>query len=116
MTSKRSAIAVVAVSATALLTGCADKLTREHFDMISIGHAEAYDVEQTIGEPSDTMPDMWHYERVDKHLNVMVHYGDGGKVNRKEWHDTLNGIHYDSEEAPGDSNTYESTRVRTIDD
>lgn len=115
MTFRRPVLGVLALALVASLTGCADKLTRSRFDMVLVGHAERYDVEQTLGEDHyREVGDMWHYERVDKHLNVMVHYGEAGKVTRKEWHDTLNTIHYDSAESPDDSSTYESTRVRTI--
>jgi hypothetical protein len=47
--------------------------------------------------------------------HVMIHFDDQSKVWRKEWHDTLDGVHYDSAEPAGDSDTYESTRVRKID-
>ncbi len=105
---------MLTVLGLAVLTGCADKLTRKHFDMILVGHADRFDVEHTIGKPSDELPDLWHYERVDKHLNAMVHFNEAGKVWRKEWHDVLHGDHYDSAEAPEDSSTYEETRVRHI--
>jgi len=111
--SRTAAYAVLAVCGIAALSGC-DKLTRAHFEMIQLNHAEHYDVEKTIGPPSDKMDDMWHYERVDKHLNVMVHFNEEGKVWRKEWHDVLNNDHYDSATPPEDSSTYESTEVRHI--
>ena len=115
MNSRRLALwGCFAASALLTLTGCADKLTRSHFDMIQIGHAEPYDVEKTIGEPSDKLGGYWHYERVDKHLNVMIHFDEQDKVSRKEWHDTLNDVHYDSAEPPADSSVYESTKVRHI--
>ena len=115
MTTSKTVLAGFLASCTLLtLTGCADKLTRSHFEMISIGHAGHYDVEQTLGEPSyPKMGAMWHYERVDKHLNVMIHFDDQNKVVRKEWHDVGNNEHYDSAE-PGDGSTYESTRIGTI--
>ena len=117
MISKRIvSLGVLTVAALFALTGCADQLTRQHFDMIQIGYADEYDVEKSIGEPSDKLDDVWHYERVDKHLNVMIHFDDQSKVWRKEWHDTLNGVHVDSAEPEGDSSTYESTSVRKMHD
>ncbi|MFQ5489932.1 MAG: hypothetical protein ACE5GE_04345 [Phycisphaerae bacterium] len=114
MATSRTVLAgMMASCALVALTGCADKLTRLHFDMITVGHAEPYDVEQTIGEPSDNLGDIWHYERVDKHLNVLIHFDENTKVSRKEWHDVGNNEHYDSAQ-PDDSSTYESTRVRTV--
>ncbi len=97
-----------------LLTGGCDRLTRAHFDMIEVGHAERYDVEKTIGDADYELPDQWHYERVDKHLNVMIHFGENDRVSRKEWHDVENNVHYDSSPAGGDSSTYEGTEIRTI--
>lgn len=95
------------------LSGCAQKLTRERFDMISIGHAERFDVEHTLGEPDYSLDDYWHYEDVDRHLNVMIHFDDAGKVWRKEWHDVGEGIHYDTYEPDPDEAFYESTEIRT---
>jgi len=112
--SKTAACFLLAVGGLALLGGC-DKLTRSRFEMIDVGSAQAYDVEQTIGEPSDRMAHLWHYERVDKHLNVLIHYDEGGTVCRKEWHDVQNNDHYDSAEPPPpDSDTRESVEVRHI--
>ena len=116
MNSRRIAsLAMLAVLGIFVCTGCADKLTRARFDMIQVGYADHFDVEKTIGEPSDKLDTTWHYERVDKHLNVMIHFDDQSKVWRKEWHDTLDGVHYDSAEPGADADTYESTRVRKID-
>lgn len=112
-TSKMVLTGFLAGWALMALSGCADKLTRSHFEMITIGHADHYDVEQTLGEPSVDAGALWHYERVDKHLNVMIHFDDQNKVARKEWHDVGNNEHYDSAE-PGEDSTYESTRVRRI--
>ena len=75
MTLRRSVFGLLALAMVATLTGCADKLTRNRFDLISVGYAERYDVEQTIGDDHyQELGNMWHYERVDKHLNVMIHY------------------------------------------
>ena len=110
---KLASFAVLAAGVLFLTTGC-DQLTRAHFDMIEVGHAERFDVEKTIGDPSYQLDDQWHYERVDKHLNVMVHFNDQGRVERKEWHDVLNNVHYDSAKLSDESGTYEGTEIRTI--
>ena len=107
------AVAGLAVCGFVVTTGC-DKLTRSHFEMIQLTHAERFDVEKTIGDASYELPDQWHYERIDKHLNVMIHFDEGGKVWRKEWHDTLNNDHYDTAKPPADSSTHESTTIRRI--
>jgi acetyl-CoA acetyltransferase len=112
---KLALLTIAAACGLVTLTGCADKLTRAHFDMVQLGQAERYDVEETLGK--DHYPevgDMWHYERVDKHLNVMIHFGEEGRVWRKEWHDTLNEVHYDSQQPDADTSTYESTEMRRI--
>ncbi|MHC4090643.1 MAG: hypothetical protein ACYSUQ_06610 [Planctomycetota bacterium] len=108
-----AAYAIVAVCGVVVLTGC-DKLTRSRFEMIQLDHAERFDVDKTIGPPDSKLPDYWLYERVDKHLNVFIHYNEQGKVWRKEWHDTLNDDHYDSTEPPEDASSYESTEIRRI--
>jgi len=113
---KLASLLVLAAGVVFLTTGC-DQLTRAHFDMIEVGHAERYDVEKTIGD--DHYPEVgnqWHYERVDKHLNVMIHFGDAGRVERKEWHDAMNNVHYDTATPPAESGIYESTTIRTIDE
>ena len=105
---------LAALGGIVVLSGC-DQLTRQHFEMIAVNHAERYDVDRTLGPASDELPDMWHYERVDKHLNVMIHFNDQGKVWRKEWHDMLHNDHYDSSQPSDDTSSYESTRIRKID-
>ena len=44
----------------------------------------------------------------------MIHFDQAGKVNRKEWHDVLDNVHYDSAAPAGESSTYEKTEVRAI--
>ena len=112
---KLALLTIAATCGLLALTGCADKLTRAHFDMVQLGQAERYDVEMTLGE--DHYPevgDMWHYERVDKHLNVMIHFDEGGKVWRKEWHDTLKEVHYDSQQPDANTSIEKSTKVRVV--
>ncbi len=115
MISQRLAVvSLLAICGCALLTGC-DNLTRSRFEMIEIGHAERFDVQKTIGDPSyPEVGNEWHYERVDKHLNVLINFDEQGKVERKRWLDSLNNDHYDSKPSGGDTDTYESTEVRTI--
>lgn len=94
-----------------VFAGC-DKLTRKNFDMITPNVDGKFDVEKMIGEPDDKLDDQWLYERIDKHLNVFVHFNDDDIVIRKEWHDTLNNEHYDSNPPSDDSSSYESTTIR----
>ena len=46
----------------------------------------------------------------------MIHFDQASKVSRKEWHDVMNNIHFDSAQPAGDSSTYEGTEIRTIND
>ena len=115
-TRKLAFLTIAAACGLAGLTGCADKLTRLHFDMVQIGQAERYDVKETLGE--DHYPELgniWHYERVDKHINVLIHFDEQGKVWRKEWHDTLNEVHYDSQQPDANTSIEKSTTVRQMD-
>jgi len=108
-------LAAVAVFGLVLLLGC-DQLTRERFDLVRIGHAQRFDVEQMLGQASyPEIDNMWHYERVERHLNALIYFDEAGRVCRKEWHDSLAGVHYDSAEPwDDDAAVYESTTVRQI--
>lgn len=98
------------------VAGCSeDKLTRARFDMITIDIDDQFDVEKMIGPPDDKVFEMWSYERVDKHLNVFIHFNEDNVVSRKEWHDTLNDIHIDSMSV-GDRPVFESTTIRRFED
>jgi hypothetical protein len=109
-------VAVLAIGLIGVgVAGCEDKLTRARFDMITINVDGKYDVEKMIGPPDDKLFDMWSYERVDEHLNVFIHFNEADVVSRKEWHDTLNDVHFDTM-PPGEEPAYESTVIRRIDD
>ncbi len=98
-----------------LMTGC-DQLTREHYNMITVDVDTQFDVDRIIGEPNNKLDNEWLYERVDKHLVVKIEFGDGGVVTRKEWIDAAEGVWDDSEQAPTEASSYESTQVRTVND
>ncbi|HEV8261141.1 MAG TPA: hypothetical protein VGM03_14480 [Phycisphaerae bacterium] len=98
-------------TALLLLVGC-DKLTRNHFEMIQQGVSDKDDVERTIGKPDHVLDDQWHYERVDKHLNVQVDFDERGLVSRKQWIDATTGEWSDTTTPPADQSTRESTRIR----
>ncbi len=97
-----------------VLGGC-DKLTRAHYEMIVQDVSSTDDVARTIGDPDIKLDDQWHYERVDKHLNVIIHFNDDGVVVRKQWIDTMKGEWEDTEK-PEDSDSYESTEIRHLDE
>ena len=95
-----------------VLTGCADKLTRSHYEMIVVDTSTKLDAEKTLGDPSYRLDDQWHYERVEKHLNVFIHFNDQAVVTRKQW---ITGEGWeDTEEPPADRSHYEATKGRTI--
>jgi hypothetical protein len=96
------------------LCGCADKLTRERYEMIVVDTSTKTDVEYTLGEPSNQLPDQWHYERPDKHLNVFIHFNDRDVVTRKQWVDSMSTEWDDTQSPPRDRSHHESTTVRTI--
>jgi len=111
MNMRKSLCAVLAIGVSvAMLSGC-DNLTRERYEMITVNVDREMDVAKMIGDPDYRMPEKWHYERVDKHLNVFIHFNDGGTVVRKEWIDTLNDTWEDTKD-PGDDPSYESTEIR----
>jgi outer membrane protein assembly factor BamE (lipoprotein component of BamABCDE complex) len=95
-------------------TGC-DTLTYNRFDTIEVGVSQKVDVQKTLGTPSYTLKDEWHYERSDRHLNVLIHFNVADTVTRKQWVDGMAGKWIDTNE-PGESDSAESIRVRTIRD
>ena len=103
---------LVAVAAGLFCTGC-DQLTRDHFDMITVGVDAKPDVERMIGEPTNKLDDQWHYQRMDKHLEVFVDFDDSNVVTRKQWIDALNEEWYDTKKSDGQP-SYESTEIRKI--
>ena len=109
----RSTLLVLVMAGTCftLLTGC-DPLTRERYEMITLNVDQQFDVEKMIGPPDYKLPGQWHYERVDKHLNVKIEFDENGVVTRKEWIDALAETWEDTQQ-PGDEPTYETTEIRT---
>jgi hypothetical protein len=107
---------MLAVSGVLFLGGCADKLTRSRFEMIEVHVSDKDDVARTLGDPSRQLDDQWHYERVDKHLNVIIEFDDGGVVIRKQWIDAMAEEWEDTEKDTGDGDSYESTKIRDITD
>ncbi len=96
------------------LCGCADKLTRERYNMIVVDTSTKTDVEYTLGQPTRHLPDEWHYERPDKHLNVFIHFNDQNVVTRKQWVDAESAEWDDTQSPPRDRSHHESTTIRTI--
>lgn len=104
---------VVFMAGILMVLGGCDKLTRNHYEMIVLNVSTTDDVSRTIGSPNIKMDDQWHYERVDKHLNVIIHFNDQSVVVRKQWIDAPK-MEWDDTEKPGDSDNYESTNIRRI--
>ncbi len=98
---------------SAVLCGCADKLTRENYDMILVNSSDKVDVEQILGEPTNKLDDRWHYERVDAHLNVFIHYDEMGIVSRKQWMGSSTGEWHDTYTPPSDRSEVETTTIET---
>ena len=109
----RRATGVVLVAGVVLAVGGCDRLTRNHYDMIVQNVSSTDDVAKTIGDPSYKVPGQWHYERVDKHLNVIIEFNEDGVVVRKQWIDAGEGV-WDDTEKPGETDAHESTTIRTI--
>jgi len=93
------------------ITGC-DPLTRDRFDMIVVNVSDQYEVRKTLGEPTYAHAGQWHFERPDKHLNVLVDFSDAGLVSRKQWIDAATNEWNDSAEG-AQSMTSDSTRLQT---
>jgi len=80
------------------LHGCAtpDKLTFENYSRLHERASSESEVEAAIGEPSSRLGSLWHYERPDKHLNVMIEFDNDGKIARKQWVDAMAPVWDDS--------------------
>jgi hypothetical protein len=103
---------VLAAGALGLLVGC-DKLTRNHYEMLEQNVSTTDDVQRTIGHPDYKLEGQWHYERVDKHLNVFIDFNENGVVVRKQWIDTGE-REWEDTEKPGDTDKFEKTTIRNL--
>ena len=106
-----AAVGLLGLLCLTVSTGC-DPLTRNRFDMIKVDVAGEGDVRGTIGEPTRVLPGHWHYERPERHLNVLIDFNDQGVVSRKQWIDAVGNEWFDSQ-PPQEETTGESIRVRT---
>ncbi|MEE9295230.1 MAG: hypothetical protein V3W34_09770 [Phycisphaerae bacterium] len=113
MCKRTGASMIVAAMALTTLTGC-DPLTRDRFQMIDVRTSTDVDVRYTLGQPTLRRNDQWHYQRPDRHLNVIIDFDTAGVVTRKQWIDAATGEWLDTEPSD-DSKPRESTTVRTID-
>jgi hypothetical protein len=100
------------LSAALVLSGC-DKLTRNHYEMIQQNVSNTDDVQRTIGDPNYRVDGQWHYDRVDKHLNVIIDFNEGGVVVRKQWIDANEGVWEDTEQ-PGETDSHQKTTIRNL--
>ena len=104
---------VMLVAGAVLMLGACDNLTRNHYEMILQNVSTTDDVARTIGDPDSMLEGQWQYERVDKHLNVIIDFNDDGVVVRKQWISAGEGV-WDDTEKPGETDAHESTTIRTI--
>lgn len=75
-----------------LTTGCASKVTRMNYDTIKVGASTKLEVENTLGKTYTARGDNeWQYEEEDRHLDVVIHFDEAGKVCKKEWIDARTG-------------------------
>lgn len=99
--------------------GCAEKFTRERFDMVQVGVDDREDVEKLLGEPRHDLVNEWYYENMDKHIHARVFFGMEGKVSGKEWMDAAtgnwDGSHPDADKPPQGEVRERKKTNRTID-
>jgi hypothetical protein len=103
-----------------VLAGCAQKFTRERFDMIQPGVDEREDVTQILGKPEAVLADIWYYGDLNRHTAAQIFFADDGRVLGKEWMDADTG-EWDGNnphaDAPPQGEVRERrTRTRKIDD
>ena len=118
MRSNRMFLPALALAAV-FLSGCAEKFTRERFDMIQVGTDDREDVEQLLGSPRHDLVNEWYYENMDKHIHARVFFGMAGKVSGKEWMDAgtgeWEGAHPDADAPPKGEVRERNKTTRTID-
>ncbi len=105
---------LIAIGLLLLVSSGCDPLTRAHFDMIKVNVDTKSDVKELIGPPTNKLDDEWHYQRMDKHLEVFIDFNDKDVVTRKQWIGGEDEEWYDSQEK-GDKPRYESHSIRTYD-
>ena len=110
MSGNVAAVGLLGLLCLTVSTGC-DPLTRNRFDMMKVDVADEADVRATIGEPTLVLPGQWHFERPERHLNVLIDFNDQGVVSRKQWINTLSNEWFDSQ-PPQEETTGESIRIR----
>lgn len=103
-----------------LALGCAEKFTRDRFDMITTGVDDQEDVQRILGEPQQQTATQWYYEDLDDNVHARIFFDDAGRVRGKEWMDARtgewDGRHPDAAEVPPGEVRERSTRTTTIDD
>jgi hypothetical protein len=101
-----------------LLAGCANKLTRERFDMIRVELDGKEDVRLILGDPKADFGDEWMYDDLDRHVSAIVFFDDRGKVAGKEWMDARSSAWegYKSGEEPSGEERERRRTTRTYDD
>ncbi|MBL8877970.1 MAG: outer membrane protein assembly factor BamE [Phycisphaerales bacterium] len=66
-------------------TGCAQKFTRQHFDMIEVGFDDRESVEKLLGKPRTDATGEWYYVDDEQSQHARVFFDGDGRVRGKEW-------------------------------
>lgn len=88
---------VIAAGLAGVLAGCQDPFVYDNFSQIRVDASMQWEVEKTIGEPSQKLGDQWLYERPPKHLTALIDFDEDGVVTRKQWIDAMSGVWEDSD-------------------
>ena len=72
----------------AVLAGCGGKFTRGHFESVYVGQ-EAWEVAQTLGEPTTRFAGQWHYiqQQQEGYCKAVIIFDQNNRVAEKRWHD-----------------------------
>ncbi|MBK8914999.1 MAG: hypothetical protein IPM64_10435 [Phycisphaerales bacterium] len=103
-----------------VLSGCAEKFTRDRFDIITVGVEDREDVVRILGEPRYRAGDEMYFEDLDRHLHARVFFGADGRVRGKEWMDARrgewDGRHPDTDPPPQGEVRESRRKSTTVDD
>lgn len=66
-------------------TGCAQKFTREHYNMIEVGFDDRDSVRHLLGKPRTDATGEWYYVDDGQSHHARVFFDGDGRVRGKEW-------------------------------
>lgn len=83
---------LIGLGAIGLLAGCAQKFTRNNFDMIHVGADDREDVRKLLGKPRIDATGEWYYVDDEQSQHARIFFDGNGRVRGKEWMNAETGV------------------------